>query len=131
MKKILIIALLFVAFLSACDPNENIFITRDDYVGTWSCTDNEVLITKQVYDVIIELDQDNSSMIIIRNFSNAGNTNHIHAVVASKNFTFESQTIAGETVYGDGKLISNNRIECTYTKSDAADNYNCTAIFTK
>ena len=131
MKKILIITLLFAAFLSACDPNENIFITRDNYVGTWSCDDKEELITKQVYDVIIELDQDNSSMIIIRNFSNAGNTNHIHAVVASKNFTFESQTIAGETVYGDGKLISSNRIECTYTKSDVADNYKCTAIFTK
>lgn len=131
MKKILIIALFFAAFLSACDPNEGVLVTRDNYVGTWSCNDTEVPITKNAYSVSIVLDSTNSSRILIKNFSQFGASYSVNAVVAGKNFTIESQTVLGETINGDGTLVDNNKIECTYFTNDGADNKKFNAIYTK
>ncbi len=133
MKRIVIIAIILVAFLWACDPNDinNIFITRDNYVATWNCNDTEVPITKNAYSVTIELDPGNSSRIIIKNFHQFGSIYYVNAVVAGKSFTIESQTVAGETVHGDGTLVDNNKIECTYYTNDGADLKKFNAIYTK
>jgi len=120
-----------VVFVS-CNPNDinNLLITRDSYVGTWSVSDQEVPITKNNYTANVTLDPSNSSQIIINNFHQFGSGYNVSGVVSGKNLTIGTQQVAGTTVYGDG-VLNNGKLTITYFTDDGADINKYVAVYTK
>ena len=95
-KSVCILMFSLVVFVS-CNPNDinNLLITRDSYVGTWSVSDQEVPITKNNYTANVTLDPSNSSQIIINNFHQFGSGYNVSGVVSGKNLTIGTQQVAG------------------------------------
>lgn len=124
--------LFFLILFAACNPDDinNLLITRDNYLGTWSVSDQEVPITKNNYTANITADQNNSSQVVINNFHQFGSGFNVLGVVSGKNLTIGTQTVAGVSVYGDGEL-KNNTLTITYFTDDGADINKYVAVYTK
>ena len=125
--------MLFVIVLSACNPNDvnNLLVTRDNYIGIWSVSDQEVPITKNNYTATITADPDNSSQVLISNFHQFGTNYKVKGIVSGKNLTIETQLVVGSTnVYGAGQL-NNGTLTITYYTDDGADRLKFVANYTK
>lgn len=114
--------LLSSLFFTACNPEDlnNLLITRDNYIGSWSVSDREVPVGKNNYTANILADENNSSQVIIRNFHQFGSSYFVYGIVAGKNLTIPSRDVLGNTVYGDG-VLSGNKLTITYFVDDGAD----------
>lgn len=132
-KIILIPIVIAILFLSSCTEDDliNPVDDREAFIGTWNVEDN---CSKDVYDVTIEADPSNSLQVIINNFYHIGNQEKPpYAIVAGSSVTIPYQTMCNDgsmTVNGSGSL-KNGKIEWTFTVSDEADSFNCSAIFEK
>lgn len=81
------------------------------YLGSWSVTDNA---TKLNYEVTIDRNTMNSSMVILRNF--AGSGANADGLVVSNSLIIEGQVIGdGWIVSGTGHYVNENRINFPYT----------------
>jgi len=127
-----VFVLFFLNLFAACNPDDinNLLITRDNYLGTWSVSDHEVPITKNNYTANITADPNNSTQIIINNFHQFGSSFSVFGVVSGKNLTIGTQAIAGVSVYGDGEL-KNTTLTITYFTDDGADINKYVAVYTK
>jgi len=124
------IIIFFLILFAACNPDDinNLLITRDNYLGTWSVSDSDA--KKRTYEVTISANPNNSSQIIINNFHQYGSSYFVYGVVSGKNLTIDYQTVLGETVNGDGVLKS-GVLTITYYVNDVADLKTYIATYTK
>lgn len=113
------LVLFFVALLAlgGCALEDEIDIPGGDtdavnkYLGSWSVTDNA---TKLNYEVTIDSNAMNSSMVILRNF--AGSGANADGLVVSNSLIIEGQVIGdGWIVSGTGHYVNENRINFPYT----------------
>jgi len=111
--------LFFVALLAfgGCALDDEIDIPGGDtdavnkYLGSWSVTDNA---SKLNYEVTIDRNTMNSSMVILRNF--AGSGANADGLVVSNSLIVEGQVIGdGWTVSGTGRYINENRLNFPYS----------------
>ncbi len=113
------LVLFFVALLAfgGCALDDEIDIPGGDtdavnkYLGSWSVTDNA---SKLNYEVTIDRNTMNSSMVILRNF--AGSGANADGLVVSNSLIVEGQVIGdGWTVSGTGRYINENRLNFPYS----------------
>jgi len=113
------LVLFFVALIAfgGCALDDEIDIPGGDtdavtkYLGTWSVTDNALKLN---YEVTIDRNTMNSSLVILRNF--AGSGANADGLVVSNSLIIEGQVIGdGWTVSGTGRYIDENRINFPYS----------------
>jgi len=131
----LYLLLLFVATLSfsSCALDEEIDIpgggtdTVSKYLGSWSVTDNAAKLN---YEVNIDRNSSNSSMVVLRNF--AGSGANADGLVVSNSLIVEDQLIgAGWRVAGTGKYINEDKLNFTYTLEIGGNVENRVATFSR
>jgi hypothetical protein len=115
--------------LTSCDKttNDPTADPRAQYLGTWSCSESPTVN----YHVIISLDSSNSSQILIYNFHMLGNNDKAYAIATQNNLTLPSQVILGNTIYGSGDLINNNKFTLKYYVNNQTDIDTINATYTK
>ncbi len=106
--------IIFAFVIISCektDNNQDITITRNDYVGTWTCT--EVPITKAIYfDCDISIDENSEDKIKIQNF--AGLNQIAYVKVNGKSLILPKQTLNGNTIEGIGNYVNKDYITWQY-----------------
>ncbi|MDY0084574.1 MAG: hypothetical protein RBR84_01535 [Bacteroidales bacterium] len=131
----LYLLLLFVATLSfsSCALDEEIDIPGggtdavSKYLGSWSVTDNAAKLN---YEVNIDRNSSNSSMVVLRNF--AGSGANADGLVVSNSLIVEDQLIgAGWRVAGTGKYINEDKLSFTYTLEIGGNVENRVATFSR
>ncbi|MCX6232478.1 MAG: hypothetical protein NTZ33_13155 [Bacteroidetes bacterium] len=120
--RILIATLFIIISFSGCKKDDSTIpsatITRNDYVGNWSCV--EVPQAKnQNFDCTISLDALIADNIKISNFANLQGT--AYAVVTGKNLVIPKQTINNNTFEGYGTMNNTNYITMHYYVKDNVD----------
>lgn len=131
-KLIIILGILFtsVLIMQSCTKDNDLLDDgdiRESFMGNWSATDN---CTKQTYGVEIDIDNSNSSQVIIENFANLGQD--AKAVIAGSSIYVENQDIGGGyKVSGNGKLTGSIIIWSMYSFESSAESRDCSATFSK
>ncbi len=124
--------------LNSCALDEEIDIPGGStdavskYLGSWSVTDNtdNEPDLKLNYEVNIDRNSSNSSMVILRNF--AGSGANADGLVVSNSLIVEDQLIgAGWRVAGTGKYINENKLSFTYTLEIGGNVENRVASFSR
>lgn len=136
MKKFpLFLLVLVVAMLSlnSCALDEEIDIPGggtdavSKYLGSWSVTDNAAKLN---YEVNIDRNSSNSSMVVLRNF--AGSGANADGLVVSNSLIVEDQLIgAGWRVAGTGKYINEDKLSFIYTLEIGGNVENRVATFSR
>lgn len=130
-----VFGLLLISILSlttGCEEdegNDGINDPREAFVGEWNC--DEKLAKRDNYRVNIEFDNSNSSQVLLYNFGLMGPAQAATGIVANDNIDVPLQNLAdGWSGDGSGTLVSDNKIEWTYTLTDGADRYDYIATYT-
>jgi len=128
-----IVRLLFISCLSlilfSCDEDslDEFNDPRDQFLGTWNVSENEL---KDAYAVNIVKNPSNSSEVLINNFWNTTGNPPAALVVGKKIFFNEANFLDSEsTVNGEG-FLNNDKITWQYTVFDGADEKEYDAIYT-
>jgi hypothetical protein len=101
-----------ILFLASCTKDDEI-ITRDQYIGTWSCKETENQLAPTTFSISMEALGTEDSLRVY-NFNNLGASEHAIFIVNSSSVVIPSQYIDSFLVSGSGTL-SNNKINLTYT----------------
>ena len=120
-KTIIAFAALIMATLSACTETETGSPTgddRDNFTGTWNCTENSTLYGSGSYTVNISK-VGNFDSIEIKNFYQLGNSTKTIALISGNSITIPNQSVTGITVYGTG-ILSNSKVNMTYYAIDGS-----------
>lgn len=137
MKKQHIFPFLIIAlaamFFSACaldedDPDADF---RSNFIGTWRFNESEAKSDLAFYTVIISIDPQNSSQVLLKNFGNVGDFHSAYGIVTATRITVTSQNIASLTLSGTGNLLSNSLMAWSYSINDGADLIHYTATANK
>lgn len=111
--KIFVLLIITTAIISCeeIENNQEITVTRNDYIGLWTCT--EVPIAKTMYfDCEISIDGNSDDKIKIQNFAGL---NQIATVkVNGKSLVLPKQTLNGNTIEGVGNYVNKNYITWQY-----------------
>lgn len=100
---------------------------REEFVGSWTAMDE---CSKQIYGVVISIDDDHSSQVIIANFANLGYP--AAAVIAGNSIYIENQEIGGGySVSGNGKLTGAIIAWSSYSFMTSGELTTCTCTYTK
>ena len=130
-KLLTALALLIIIGFTACTPdNPNNFDIRDDFVGTWLCSEQSSVFGNSNYTVDIVKSVADSSQILIKNFYQLGSTVSVTAVVNGNSLNIPNQNASGQTINGSGSLVSGN-INLTYTANDGSHTDNVTATYSQ
>ncbi len=115
--------------LSSCEKTDDDPDTdpRAQYLGTWTCSESPLVN----YPVIVSLDSSNSSQILMHNFHLFGSGEHAYAIATQNNLTLPTQVILGNTIYGSGDLINNNKFTMKYYVNNQTDIDTINAVYTK
>lgn len=79
-------------------------INRNNYFGTWSCSDNNLKLN---YRVEIEADPSNIAQVLIKNFGDVGESSSAKALVIGSTIYVENQKVGTFWCEGEGKLNGN------------------------
>lgn len=135
MKKLRILWLIpfLVAFTSCIedeplDPDDQ-GDSRDIYVGSWNCVENEAKIA---FTVHITRDPDNSDQILLENFAYIGMDEFATASILGATVTVPEQVPCdGYVVEGTGTLINEDEMEWSYSVTAGGDKVDYVATFTR
>ncbi|HKK10746.1 MAG TPA: hypothetical protein VJ939_07895 [Bacteroidales bacterium] len=121
-----------IPLITGCEEvegDDEINDPREAFVGEWNC--DEELAKRDNYRVSIEFDNNNSSQVLLYNFGLMGSAESANGIVADDNINVPLQNLAdGWSGDGSGTLVSDNKIEWTYTLTDGADRYDYIATYT-
>ncbi len=117
---------LFLLFLlhSCSTENDQIFIDPvEKFIGKWKCEEeSEVYGSGYVFDVVITVNPENSSEILIANFYHQGMNEKAKALVTGNIITIMEQTICDDTIIIKGSgHFKNGEVHMDYTANDGAD----------
>jgi len=137
MKKLLVIPFFVsLSFLfSGCEEAEN-FIPdnadpRDDFIGEWNCSENELKSTDD-YTVTIQKDPENSGQVLLQNFGLLGQSAYPYGLITGDKINIPRQEVNNWIIKNaSGELIGKDKIEWTYTLSDGADETRFEATYTR
>ncbi|OQA99981.1 MAG: hypothetical protein BWY22_00166 [Bacteroidetes bacterium ADurb.Bin217] len=105
-----VLLFLFVLFLVSCD--ELIGPSSTSLDGVWKCSEVHEEEGTLSYDVTIDTDERDSTVIYIYNFMNLESNPNVpvyaRATVSGTSIQIPQQTISGHTVEGSGYIQSNN-----------------------
>jgi len=109
---------------------------RDKYVGTWTCNESpalrQLLLT---YPVEIVKDTSNESNLFLENFGFIGfNEKPPYGIFSGASISIPQQQVCDDnsvTVYGEGTIVDDNKMNWTYTLKVGGDKSSYTAVFTK
>ena len=125
--------LITVLVVSCTDNNEPAPETdaRDQYVGTWTCSEKSKVFNTSTYSVVISKAVSDKENIIIKNFYNLGSGTSTIVKVSNNNLTVGSQLVSGQTMSGSGSY-SNGKINLVYYADDGTQQKDtCSATCTK
>ncbi len=129
-----IVKLLFISCFSlvlfSCDEDslDEFNDPRDQFLGTWNVSENEL---KDAYSVNIVKNPSNSSEVLIENFWNTTSNPPAALVVGKKIYFNDAKFFDSESdVNGEG-FLNNNKITWNYKVFDGADEIEYEAIFTR
>lgn len=103
---------------------------RDQFTGSWTCTEKSKIFGNSVYTVSISNIGDGDS-VSIRNFYNLGNNFFGIGIVGGKAITIPFQSIDGTIVQGSGLLINSAKFELDYFTNDAGVKDTVADVFTR
>ena len=137
-KLVLASSLVLLLFLASCAPESDSPTPTDDrdkYIGTWSCAETSSQSGASTFDVTMRKNVTDDTQLLIDNFYLLG-TSHSATVSKSGNsLTIGTQSISARTVQGSGSIVSDTKINLTYTVNDGTGGSaaidNCSAILTK
>lgn len=112
-NKYLLLIIFSFAIISCekIDNNQEVTITRNDYIGFWTVT--EVPISKTMYfDCEISIDGNSEDKIKIQNF--AGLNQIAYVKVNGKSLILPKQTLNGNTIEGVGNYVNKDYITWQY-----------------
>ena len=123
-------------FIESCTTEDTIDPTdsRDAYIGTWSCAENSSLSGASTYDVRIRKDVSNSNQLLVDNFYLLGYSYSAVLSKSSSTLSLPSQSLSGNTIKGNGSIVSDIKINLSYTVDDGSGSAgidNCSAVLTK
>lgn len=129
---------LMLTLLNSCEEDANNDITsdyRDQYIGSWTCTETPAKGIKLTYTVKISKDTENSSRLILKNFGFSGlNEKPAYGISTESSITLPEQTICDDETWiieGIGYLVKDDKMTWEYSINDGADLLNYTAVFVK
>ncbi len=127
--------MLFLASCAADDSdNPSPVDERDKYLGTWSCAENSSKSGASTFDVILRKNTNESNQFLMDNFYLLGSTHSAVLTKSASNLSLPVQSVSGNTVQGSGTIVSDTKINLTYSVNDgsgAGGIDNCSAILTK
>ena len=126
-------------FMISCVPEEEqnppAEDPRDEIIGTWQCDENSQFYksTQSVYTVQITKDTINTTLIIISNFYNLGQSIYAKADLENLTLTLTDFSDPGYEITGTGTITSTyETIEWNYDVDDGTgDIDNVYAVYTK
>ncbi|MEI6124408.1 MAG: hypothetical protein WCQ95_12360 [Bacteroidota bacterium] len=126
---IILFVVISILGLYSCEKTTNDPPTdvRDQYVGSWSCSESPLIN----YPVVIRLDSNNSTQILISNFHLLGSNAKAYAIATINNLTLPSQVISGNTFNGSGTLVNANKFTLKYYVNNLTDIDTVNATYTK
>jgi hypothetical protein len=130
MKKLFyfLAVILMVAFIQGCVPEDPVSPDtgdiRDKYLGTWIFIDNTPNRSlKSTFQVVISLDPDNSSQVLLSNFGDPGSgSDPAYGIATASRITVPSQNTSTDwLVDGSGTLVNENTMSWTYSITAGGD----------
>lgn len=118
-------ALFVLLLLHSCSTDlDDIFTDPvEKFLGNWKCEEeSEIYGPGYVFDVVITVNPDNSSEILIANFYHQGMNEKARALVTGNILTIMEQTICDDTIIikGNGQY-KDGEVRMEYTANDGAD----------
>lgn len=117
----------------SCQPDDGVDTgdIRDEYVGSWNCTEVSQLFGTSNYSVTITKGTQDD-VIKVANLYNIGDQNEVLFTVFDNNITINNQTVDGTTFSGNGTSETNYlTFNLNYTAVSGGDSDNVTSTFTK
>lgn len=117
----------------SCQPDDGVDTgdVRDEYVGSWNCTEVSQLFGTSNYSVTITKGTQDD-VIKVANLYNIGDQNEVSFTVFDNNITINNQTVDGTTFSGNGTSETNYlTFNLNYTAVSGGDSDNVTSTFTK
>jgi hypothetical protein len=130
-KKIFLLCLVLMAFITSCTKEEDDTPgsdSRDALVGSWSTTENSKQFGQTSFTITIS--KTGEDQVIIKNFYNLGAGVNTVGTVSGSSITIAQQQVSSQSITGSGTL-SNNKINWSYTTDDGLQKDTCTAVSTK
>lgn len=130
-RLVLTTAMVALLLITACEPDTDLTTDpRDNFVGTWTVSEQSSLYGNNNYTAVIVLDPGNSTQVLIRNFYHFGMDEDTWAIPTISSITIPQQIVCGHTVKGSGTR-NKNQITWSYTVNDGADIDQVTAVYTR
>ena len=109
---------------------------RDEYLGTWTCSEQSTLYGNSTFTVQIKESSAGIGFITIENFYNEGSVCQVEAEVFDNDITISSQSVTGNsgTFTFQGSGTANNEytsFSLNFTANDGAETDNVTASFSR
>jgi hypothetical protein len=121
-----LLLIFFIVVVAACKkdaPAATATDTRDNYVGTWRCTEKSNM-GNQAFILTISKDPNSQAYLRFYNFNMQGPNFFVNAIVNYANITIPTQTppSGGNTfnIEGSGQLL-NGQLNLTYTVNDGVN----------
>ena len=130
MKKLFSLGFACLVLLVSCeeDPVDPDFDLRDEYVGTWTASENSNFFGDQTYTVEVSKSDTNLTDIWVTNFYGLGNNSLTVMEVSDNNIFIPLQTVAGSEVSGTGQsAIDFSEVTLTYGVNEGSEVDQCTA----
>ena len=127
----------WVGFYSCqVESNQNAYDPRDKYLGTWTCDESpplrDLLFT---FPVNFVKDTTNENNFILENFAYIGfDEKPPYGILSGTTISVPQQQVCNDnsvTVYGEGSIVSDIKMNWTYTIKVGGDKSTYTAVFTK
>lgn len=111
-------------FISSC-TDENQLVTRDKYIGNWTCKETQAGLAPTTFTIRMEALGSEDSLYVY-NFDNLGQNERALFIVSSTSVVIPAQSVTGFSISGSG-ILSGNKLNMEYT----VDNDNYSAEFSK
>lgn len=124
---IIVLSILMQACIDDFD-DPTLPFTRNDYLGTWNVNES---CSRENYSVQIVEDPTSENQVLIKNFALIGySTTAPYAIIDDDLISLPNQTSGGLQMSGTGSM-GNNQMVWSYTIFDGADQFTCSATFTR
>jgi hypothetical protein len=122
-------------FLASCTPDDQEPVpkdSRDQYLGTWTCSENSKQNGQSTYNVNLKINTSDKDQMLIDNLYNYGFNKTAYFIINASAISIPSQTYSGSnTLSGSGTISSSSKINLTFYVKDGASTDTCTAVLTK
>jgi hypothetical protein len=134
MKKLTLCLSLSLLLFVSCeeDPVDPDFDLRDEYVGSWTASEDSDFFGDQTYAIEVSKSDTSLTDIWVTNFYGLGNNTLTVMEVNDNNVFIPLQTVSGSEVSGSGQSgIDFSEVTLTYGVDDGSGVDQCTAVWVR